>query len=177
MWVRSPVEEMKYLFLFSFLRSGVEAAFSTATQHSMRPGLRRKWETAKNENINVNKYFIFSSGDRTHDHSIHSYSPLRHDWSQISYILLYISIYYINVSNAAELCMNNYYWWEGRSVESLAKCYTRKCYESYIITVYCVLMYIFVKASCISVWGAILKKILRRKMFYIHSLILLGNVK
>ena len=42
LWVRSPLEEVKYLFtfLFSFLRSGVEgAALSSATQHAMPPEL------------------------------------------------------------------------------------------------------------------------------------------
>ena len=39
LWVRSPLEEVKYLFtiIFSFLRSGVEAALSSITQHAMLP--------------------------------------------------------------------------------------------------------------------------------------------
>ena len=49
-WVRSPLEEMKYLFtfIFSFLRSGVEAksaALSSAPQHAMLPELGGKWVT------------------------------------------------------------------------------------------------------------------------------------
>ena len=49
LWVRSPLEDMKYLFnfIFQFLRSGVEisAALSSATQHAMPPEFDRKWET------------------------------------------------------------------------------------------------------------------------------------
>ena len=41
----------------------------------------------KNRNIHFNKYFISSSGDRTHNQSVlqSHFVPLRHDWS-----LLYI---------------------------------------------------------------------------------------
>ena len=48
MWVRSPLEEMKYLFafIFSFLRFVVEAksaALSSTTQHAMPPEFEEKW--------------------------------------------------------------------------------------------------------------------------------------
>ena len=38
----------------------------------------------RNENINVNKYFISSSGDRTHNQSIlqSHFVALRHDWTR-----------------------------------------------------------------------------------------------
>ena len=51
LWVRSPLEEMKYLykFIFSFLRSGrrrvKSTALSSATQHAMPPEFGRKWGT------------------------------------------------------------------------------------------------------------------------------------
>ena len=46
----------------------------------------------RNENINLNKYFISSSGDRTHNQSIlqSHFVPLRHDWPQSnSVVILY----------------------------------------------------------------------------------------
>ena len=49
LWVRSPLEEVKYLFTFisSFRRSGVKqsAALSSATQHTMPSELGGKWGT------------------------------------------------------------------------------------------------------------------------------------
>ena len=51
MWVRSPLEEMKYLFtfIFSFIYSfwcrGESAALSSATQHVMPPEIGGKWGT------------------------------------------------------------------------------------------------------------------------------------
>ena len=63
----------------------------------------------RNGNINVNKYFIFSSGNRTHNQSIlqSHFVPLRHDkpyhllklkelWN------LYVEIYWI--------ILNKYFW-------------------------------------------------------------------
>ena len=49
LWVRSPLEEMKYLlkFIFSFLRlvSRQSATFISTTQNSMPPEFDRKWGT------------------------------------------------------------------------------------------------------------------------------------
>ena len=47
LWARSPLEKMKYLFIFSFLRlvSGQSAALSSATQHAMPPEFSGKWGT------------------------------------------------------------------------------------------------------------------------------------
>ena len=43
------------------------------------------------ENINLNKYFILSSVDRTHSQSIlqSHFAPLRHDWPNIIQAILY----------------------------------------------------------------------------------------
>ena len=47
LWVRTPPEEIKYLFtfIFSFIRSGVatKAGLNSATQHAMPPELGGKW--------------------------------------------------------------------------------------------------------------------------------------
>ena len=49
-WVRSPLEEMKYLlkFIFPFLRSGAEAKCGVEfchSRHTMSPEFGRKWGT------------------------------------------------------------------------------------------------------------------------------------
>ena len=171
LWVRSPLKEMKYLFtfIFSFLRSGVEAKRSTEFRHSTRSASRtrrkvvladsRFWilikfitysffskifkyikyqlhtvsrtqqgrqrepsvqtlrsplsawfwrhcvlrgrnqrralprhQSEENGNINLSKYLISSSGDRTHNQSIlqSHFVPLRHDWPHIKIIIYYI---------------------------------------------------------------------------------------
>ena len=48
-------------------------------------------------NENVNKYFISSSGDRTHNQSISHFMPLRHDWPQFD----------VNIINEKELSKVN----------------------------------------------------------------------
>ena len=46
LWVRSPLEEMKYLLKFIFaLVPRLSAALSSATQHAMPPEFGRKWGT------------------------------------------------------------------------------------------------------------------------------------
>ena len=49
LWVRSPLEDMKYLlkFIFPFLRSGVEAkrVLLSSAQHAMSPEFGRNWGT------------------------------------------------------------------------------------------------------------------------------------
>ena len=49
LWVRSRLEEMKYLFkfIFAFSRSGAveNVTFSSATQHAMLPEFGGMWET------------------------------------------------------------------------------------------------------------------------------------
>ena len=54
----------------------------------------------RNENINLSKYFISSSGERTHNQSVlqSHFVPLRHDWPQIKWVL-YLIIFFINKIN------------------------------------------------------------------------------
>ena len=48
----------------------------------------------RNRNINLSKYFISSSGDRTNDHSVlqSHFVPLRHDWPH--YIIYTYFLFY-----------------------------------------------------------------------------------
>ena len=56
------------------------------TQRAL-PGHQRR-----NEKLNVNEYFISSSGDRTHNQLIlqSHFVPLRHDWLQYVYNIYYL---------------------------------------------------------------------------------------
>ena len=45
LWVRSPLEEMKYLLIYISISSPWCAALSSATQHAMPPESGTKWET------------------------------------------------------------------------------------------------------------------------------------
>ena len=62
-----------------------------------RHALLRYQSEYKNINIEINKYFISSSGDQTHIQSILQthFVPLRHDWP---YDLIFISINYQGTS-------------------------------------------------------------------------------
>ena len=61
-------------------------------------GVRVEWRNStlsfaltperRNENIHLNKHFIFSSGDRTYNHSRLQFVPLRHDWPLKSFIYI-----------------------------------------------------------------------------------------
>ena len=48
LWVRSPLEEMKYFFkfIFPFLCSGIQAKALTTTQHAMPLKFSGKWRTS-----------------------------------------------------------------------------------------------------------------------------------
>ena len=59
-------------------------------------------QQARNKNINVNKYFISSSEDRTHNQSIlkSHLMPLRHDWPQFNlFTNINIQIYVVTEPN------------------------------------------------------------------------------
>ena len=64
LWVRSPLEEMKYLlkFIFPFLRSGVKAhsaALSSATQHAIPPEFGRKLSGTECLNTRLADFLFF----------------------------------------------------------------------------------------------------------------------